>query len=96
MKYLSYAYLYVAFISIIVNIQVIDKNEHMAQNKLIRECKILVSQVQQSLGRMTGKIVDDVATEIGATLPFTTIEAVLDVDDKLENKEYAAAMVISI
>ncbi|XP_017489286.1 PREDICTED: uncharacterized protein LOC108377531 isoform X1 [Rhagoletis zephyria] len=71
-----------------------NRNETMAQNRLMRECKIILAKVQQSVGKMTGDIVDEAIVEVASVLPLFTIDAAMEVEEKLNEHEYATAMVI--
>ncbi|XP_017491255.1 PREDICTED: uncharacterized protein LOC108379421 isoform X1 [Rhagoletis zephyria] len=71
-----------------------NRNETMAQNRLMRECKVILAKVQQSVGKMTGDIVDEGIVEVASVLPFFTIDAAMEVEEKLNEHEYATAMVI--
>lgn len=68
----------------------------MAQNNTIRECKVLVTKVLRSVGRLTGDVVDDLQVEIAATLPLATLDAAKEVEEKLERPEYLESMVNEI
>ncbi|XP_017491256.1 PREDICTED: uncharacterized protein LOC108379421 isoform X2 [Rhagoletis zephyria] len=69
-----------------------NRNETMAQNRLMRECKVILAKVQQSVGKMTGDIVDEGIVEVASVLPFFTIDAAMEVEEKLNEHEYATAM----
>ncbi|XP_017489287.1 PREDICTED: uncharacterized protein LOC108377531 isoform X2 [Rhagoletis zephyria] len=69
-----------------------NRNETMAQNRLMRECKIILAKVQQSVGKMTGDIVDEAIVEVASVLPLFTIDAAMEVEEKLNEHEYATAM----
>ncbi|XP_036345207.1 uncharacterized protein LOC118754437, partial [Rhagoletis pomonella] len=72
----------------------IDNTTLMAQNQTIRECKVLVSKVLRSVGRLTGELGDEMQIEIAATLPLASIAAAKDVEEKLEKQEYFESMKI--
>ncbi|XP_049314487.1 uncharacterized protein LOC125778907 [Bactrocera dorsalis] len=69
---------------------IIHKSEEMAQQKTVRECKVLIRKIHQSVCRMTGEDVDNVQTEIASTLPLNTLAAALEMDEKLKCDEFAA------
>ncbi|XP_049302221.1 uncharacterized protein LOC125775613 [Bactrocera dorsalis] len=62
----------------------------MEQQKTVRECKVLIRKIHQSVCRMTGEDVDNVQTEIASTLPLNTLAAALEMDEKLKCDEFAA------
>ncbi|XP_054084157.1 uncharacterized protein LOC128920552 [Zeugodacus cucurbitae] len=70
---------------------IIHKSEEMAQQKTIRECKVLIRKIHQSVCRMTGEEVDNDQTEIASTLPLNTLASALEMDEKLKCDEFAAA-----
>lgn len=66
----------------------------LAQNKAIRECKVIVKKVKEWVCRMTGEIQDEELEDIASTLPLQSKTAVAEVEEKLQSPEYAQAMVI--
>ncbi|XP_067614361.1 uncharacterized protein [Eurosta solidaginis] len=64
----------------------------MAKNQSIRECKVLVAKVLRSVGRLTGELQDELQIEIAATLPLVSIDAAIDVEEKLQRQEYFDTM----
>ncbi|XP_067648245.1 uncharacterized protein [Eurosta solidaginis] len=69
-----------------------DQATLMEQNQSIRECKVLVAKVLRSVGRLTGELQDALQIEIAAALPLVSIDAAIDVEEKLERQEYFESM----
>ncbi|XP_054743000.1 uncharacterized protein LOC129247747 [Anastrepha obliqua] len=69
-----------------------NKVEVKAQNKIMRECKVLIQKVHKSICRMSGEEPDESRLDIAAMLPFTTLESAKEMEEKLNNKEYLQAM----
>ncbi|XP_049306189.1 uncharacterized protein LOC125776697 isoform X2 [Bactrocera dorsalis] len=82
--YLLTAYIHISF-------QIIHKSEEMAQQKTVRECKVLIRKIHHSVCRLTGEEIDSMQTEVASTLPITTIAAALEMDEKLKCEEFATA-----
>ncbi|XP_050339138.1 uncharacterized protein LOC126765574 [Bactrocera neohumeralis] len=70
---------------------IIQKSEEMAQQKTVRECKVLIRKVHQSVCRLTGEEIDNTQTEIASTLPLITLAAALEMEEKLKCEEFATA-----
>ncbi|XP_049306191.1 uncharacterized protein LOC125776697 isoform X4 [Bactrocera dorsalis] len=70
---------------------IIHKSEEMAQQKTVRECKVLIRKIHHSVCRLTGEEIDSMQTEVASTLPITTIAAALEMDEKLKCEEFATA-----
>ncbi|XP_049306262.1 uncharacterized protein LOC125776750 [Bactrocera dorsalis] len=63
----------------------------MAQQKTVRECKVLIRKNHHSVCRLTAEEIDSMQTEVASTLPITTIAAALEMDEKLKCEEFATA-----
>ncbi|XP_049306205.1 uncharacterized protein LOC125776706 isoform X2 [Bactrocera dorsalis] len=70
---------------------IIHKSEEMAQQKTVRECKVLIRKIHHSVCRLTGEEIDSMQTEVASTLPITTIAAAFEMDEKLKCEEFATA-----
>ncbi|XP_017476348.1 PREDICTED: uncharacterized protein LOC108366442 [Rhagoletis zephyria] len=65
----------------------------MAQNQLIRECKVMLRKVQQSVSQITGEIEDKHLEEISAKLHNGDIGISSEVEQSLTNPEFKQAMI---
>ncbi|XP_036339355.1 uncharacterized protein LOC118756721 [Rhagoletis pomonella] len=72
--------------------QYVDKSETLAQNTLLRECKVAIKKVERSVCLMTGELRDDALDEVARMLPINTLESVLEVEEKLKEPHFAQAM----
>ncbi|XP_017468437.1 PREDICTED: uncharacterized protein LOC108360597 [Rhagoletis zephyria] len=70
-----------------------DRCEGVAQQKTLRECKVLIKKVHQSFCRINGGAVTELQLEISDVLPLKTIDALFDVEEKLQSNEYKEEMV---
>lgn len=64
-----------------------------AQNKLLRECKVVAKKIERSVCRMTGEIKDDNLDDVASSFPLQSSSAVIKIEQKLKEPEYAQAMV---
>lgn len=64
----------------------------MTQKKNTRERKVMVKRVHSG-GRMTGEIEDVSIDEIAGGFPLVTIDALMEVEQKLNMKQYHQTMV---
>lgn len=65
----------------------------MVQNKNTRERRIMVKKFHAG-GRMSGEIEDVTVDEIASRFPLVTMDALLEVEEKLNMKQYNKSMVI--
>ncbi|XP_036342434.1 uncharacterized protein LOC118751729 [Rhagoletis pomonella] len=70
-----------------------DRCEGVAQQKTLRECKVLIKKVHQSFCRINGGAVTELQLEISDVLPLKTIDALFDVEEKLQSNEYKEEMI---
>lgn len=73
--------------------QMPDRCEVVAQQKTLRECKVLIKKVHQSFCRINGGAATEFQLEISDVLPLKTIDSLFDVEEKLQNNEYKEEMV---
>ncbi|XP_017467925.1 PREDICTED: uncharacterized protein LOC108360225 [Rhagoletis zephyria] len=78
--------------SILFAIKVVDRGVIMAQNHTVRECKVILTKVHRSIGRLTEELEDEIHVEIAATLPLNSIDAAKDLEERLQSKEFAEAI----
>ncbi|XP_004529413.1 uncharacterized protein LOC101461277 isoform X1 [Ceratitis capitata] len=64
----------------------------MVQNQSIHECKVLTKKIFSSIRRITGELENEIHSKISETLPLTCLDAVEEVEEKLNNKEYLSTM----
>ncbi|XP_036339741.1 uncharacterized protein LOC118749058 [Rhagoletis pomonella] len=69
-----------------------EKHEVMAQHKVMRESKVLIKRVHKLVCRISGEAENDMHTEFASLMPFTTIESIFDMEEKLKAAEYEEAM----
>lgn len=74
---------------------IIQRSEIMTQKKNTRERKVMVKRVHSG-GRMTGEIEDVSIDEIAGGFPLVTIDALMEVEQKLNMKQYHQTMVAYI
>ncbi|XP_036347957.1 uncharacterized protein LOC118757348 [Rhagoletis pomonella] len=63
----------------------------LAQNTLLRECKVAIKNVQRSVCLMTGEEKDDALDEVARMLPLNTVESVFEIEEKLKEPQFAQA-----
>ncbi|XP_036341145.1 uncharacterized protein LOC118750538 [Rhagoletis pomonella] len=80
------------FCYFVKKIYVLDRGAIMAHHQTIRECKVVLTKVRHSVGRLTGEVENPIDVEIATTLPISTIDAAFDIEEKLTSGEYAEAM----
>ncbi|XP_050324474.1 uncharacterized protein LOC126755788 [Bactrocera neohumeralis] len=73
--------------------KIVEKAEVLAQNKSIRECKVLLKRVEQSVCRMTGEVTDKELDDVASTFPMESQATVAEVEDRLQSQDYAQTMV---
>lgn len=73
--------------------QILDKNDMMAHHKVVRESRVLIKKVHQSVCRITGESCEDLHTELAVLMPMQTLDAIFDLEEKLVEKSYEDAMV---
>ncbi|XP_017479244.1 PREDICTED: uncharacterized protein LOC108368801 [Rhagoletis zephyria] len=64
----------------------------LAQNQLIRECKVMLKKVQQSVCYMTGETEDENIREISSLLHLNSKETSIQMEAKISNAEYRQAL----
>ncbi|XP_039969591.1 uncharacterized protein LOC120781437 [Bactrocera tryoni] len=72
--------------------KIVEKAEVLAQNKSIRECKVLLKRVEQSVCRMTGEVTDKELDDVASTFPMESQAIVAEVEDRLQSQDYAQTM----
>ncbi|XP_017474734.1 PREDICTED: uncharacterized protein LOC108365254 [Rhagoletis zephyria] len=72
------------------------KCEMEAQNKPLRECKVVAKKIERSVLRMTGEIQDGNLNDVASSLPLQSSSAVIEIEQKLKEPEYAQAMITFI
>ncbi|XP_067619898.1 uncharacterized protein [Eurosta solidaginis] len=70
----------------------VPKSEVLAQQHLIRECKVTLKKVESSVCKITGEVRDKYMYEVVSTLPLQNVLEVLRVEERLKLEEYAVAM----
>ncbi|XP_017487812.1 PREDICTED: uncharacterized protein LOC108376141 [Rhagoletis zephyria] len=68
------------------------KADLMAQNKTLREVKVSSQNTEKLVCRMTGETCDKILNGIASVMPFSSTTAVIDMEQKLDTKEYAQSM----
>ncbi|XP_014092998.1 uncharacterized protein [Bactrocera oleae] len=74
---------------------IIQRSQAMVQNKNTRERRIMVKKFHAG-GRMSGEIEDVTVDEIASRFPLVTMDALLEVEEKLNMKQYNKSMVAYI
>ncbi|XP_067629565.1 uncharacterized protein [Eurosta solidaginis] len=88
-------------IAIVQNLEAHDQNsanksEMLAQNALLRECKVVAEHIQRSVCLMTGEIRDSALDEIASLLPLQSLEVLFEVEEKLSNADFVQNMITYI
>ncbi|XP_036341013.1 uncharacterized protein LOC118750401 [Rhagoletis pomonella] len=74
--------------------KMVNKSEMLAENKILRECKVTLQKIELSIGGMTGEVRDQILDEVASSFPINSITSVSDIEDKIMNRpEYAQAMI---
>ncbi|XP_046807727.1 uncharacterized protein LOC124420069, partial [Lucilia cuprina] len=73
--------------------QILSKPEALAQSKVLMECKVAIKNVESSVCRMTGEKQDKLLDEVASMLPLKSVEAVGEVEQKIESPEFCQAMI---
>lgn len=71
----------------------IPKTDVLAHHKTLRESKVLAKKVHQIICKISGETGDDLHTELAEILPLMSIDAVFDVEEKLQDKIFEDAVV---
>ncbi|XP_054087328.1 uncharacterized protein LOC105214996 [Zeugodacus cucurbitae] len=77
---------------ILISKNINERDEIMARNQLIRECKVKVKR-ERTIGRTLEQIEKNIINEIAAGLPLDTMDAIAEVELKLSGKQYNKSMV---
>ncbi|XP_067616245.1 uncharacterized protein [Eurosta solidaginis] len=70
----------------------IPKSEVLAQQHLMRECKVTLKKVESSVCKISEEVRDKYMDEVASALPFQNVLEVLRVEERLNLEEYAVAM----
>ncbi|XP_067638158.1 uncharacterized protein [Eurosta solidaginis] len=70
----------------------VPKSEVLAQQHLMRECKLTLKKVESSVCKITGEVRDKYMDEVASALPLQNVLEVLRVEERLKVEEYAVAM----
>ncbi|XP_067638636.1 uncharacterized protein [Eurosta solidaginis] len=70
----------------------VPKSEVLAQQPLMRECKVTLKKVESSVCKITGEVRDKYMDEVASALPLQNVLEVLRVEERLKVEEYAVAM----
>ncbi|XP_067630074.1 uncharacterized protein [Eurosta solidaginis] len=70
----------------------VPKSEVLAQQHLMRECKVTLKKVESSVCKITGEVRDKYMDEVASALPLQNVLEVLRVEERLKVEEYAVAM----
>ncbi|XP_039964248.1 uncharacterized protein LOC120777164 [Bactrocera tryoni] len=73
--------------------QIINKTDVMAHHKIVRETKVLVKKVQQTVCRISGESCEDFHTELAVLMPMQTLDAFFDLEEKILEKNYEDAVI---
>ncbi|XP_050334314.1 uncharacterized protein LOC126761925 [Bactrocera neohumeralis] len=72
---------------------IINKTDVTAHHKIVRETKVLVKKVQQTVCRISGESSEDFHTELAVLMPMQTLDAVFDLEEKILEKNYEDAVI---
>ncbi|XP_049303597.1 uncharacterized protein LOC115066672 isoform X2 [Bactrocera dorsalis] len=72
---------------------IINKTDVMAHHKIVRETKVLLKKVQQTVCRISGESCEDFHTELAVLMPMQTLDAVFDLEEKILEKNYEDAVI---
>ncbi|XP_036320627.1 uncharacterized protein LOC118735115 isoform X1 [Rhagoletis pomonella] len=70
-----------------------ERCEVQAQGQLLRECKVLSAKTHRSVSRITGDLVSEEQTLLQSLLPMSSEGTLHKVEEHLQNKAHADAMV---
>ncbi|XP_017462379.1 PREDICTED: uncharacterized protein LOC108355754 [Rhagoletis zephyria] len=73
--------------------KMLDKTDVMAHHKVVRESRVLIKKVHQSVCRISGESCEDLHTELAVLMPMQSLDAVFDLEEKLIEKNYEDAMI---